>query len=99
MTSFDACAPDRCASLLCPEWPGESRIRGVTAVPHNKSCKKRVKTNEARRQRNVARRSRMRHALRDSRKLVQGAAGALSEEQLEQLKAIDFGQAAEPDSP
>lgn len=56
-------------------------------MPHNKSCKKRVKTNEVRRQRNVARRSRMRHALRDSRNLVQGASEALSAEQLEQIKA------------
>ena len=59
----------------------------MTAVPHNKSCKKRVKTNEVRRQRNVARRSRMRHELRNSRDLVQGASEALSAEQLEQVKA------------
>ena len=56
-------------------------------MPHHKSCKKRVKTNEVRRQRNVARRSRMRHALRDSRDIVQGASDALSAEQLEQIKA------------
>jgi small subunit ribosomal protein S20 len=42
-------------------------------VPHNKSTKKRVKTNDERRQRNAARRSRMRHSLRDTRKLIQGA--------------------------
>jgi small subunit ribosomal protein S20 len=45
-----------------------------------------VKTNEVRRQRNAARRSRMRHLLRDSRTLVQGASEALSSEQLEQVK-------------
>ena len=55
-------------------------------MPHHKSCKKRVKTNEARRQRNVARRSRMRHLLRDARTLVQGATEPLSTEQLEQVK-------------
>ena len=37
-------------------------------MPHNKSTKKRVKTNEMRRRRNVARGSRMRHAVRDLRK-------------------------------
>lgn len=56
-------------------------------MPHHKSCKKRVKTNEVRRQRNVARRSKMRHALRDSRTIVQGATEALSTEQLEQVKS------------
>jgi len=55
-------------------------------VPHHKSCKKRVKTNEERRQRNVARRSRMRHALRDAREMVQGSQTALTAEQLEQVK-------------
>ena len=42
-------------------------------MPHNKSTKKRVKTNEIRRQRNVARRSRLRHAIRDLRKHAAGA--------------------------
>jgi small subunit ribosomal protein S20 len=55
-------------------------------VPNTKSCKKRVKTNEVRRQRNIARRSRLRHALRDSRKLVESATAALSPEQIEQVK-------------
>ena len=55
-------------------------------MPHHKSCKKRVKTNEVRRQRNIARRSRMRHELRDARTMVQGATEALSAEQLEQVK-------------
>lgn len=36
-------------------------------MPHHKSAKKRVKTNEIRRQRNVARRTRMRNAVRDLR--------------------------------
>jgi small subunit ribosomal protein S20 len=56
-------------------------------VPHHKSCKKRVKTNEARRQRNTARRSRMRRELRDARTMVQGATEALSTDQLEKIKA------------
>jgi small subunit ribosomal protein S20 len=45
-------------------------------VPHNKSTKKRVKTNEIRRQRNMARGSRLRHAIRDLRQhsRVEGAA-------------------------
>jgi small subunit ribosomal protein S20 len=55
-------------------------------VPHNKSCKKRVKTNEVRRKRNVARRSRMRHELRDARTMVQGATDALTPEQLEKIR-------------
>ncbi len=44
-------------------------------MPHNKSTKKRVKTNELRRQRNQARRSRMRHAVRDARKAISGGEG------------------------
>jgi len=39
-------------------------------VPHHKSAKKRVKSNEVRRQRNVARRSRLRHGIRDARALL-----------------------------
>jgi small subunit ribosomal protein S20 len=54
-------------------------------VPNTKSCKKRVKTNELRRQRNVARRSRLRHALRDSRNVVQTATEGLSPDQLSQV--------------
>lgn len=55
-------------------------------MPHHKSCKKRVKTNEVRRQRNIARRSRLRHALRDSRTLIQTATEALTTEQLGQVQ-------------
>jgi small subunit ribosomal protein S20 len=51
-------------------------------VPNTKSCKKRVKTNEIRRQRNMARRSRLRHSLRDSRNVVKAATEALGPEQL-----------------
>jgi small subunit ribosomal protein S20 len=54
-------------------------------VPNTKSCKKRVKTNEIRRQRNMARRSRLRHSLRDSRNVVQAATEALGPEQLSQV--------------
>lgn len=36
-------------------------------MPHNKSTKKRVKTNEIRRERNVQRRKKMRRAIRDLR--------------------------------
>ena len=36
-------------------------------MPHTKQTKKRVKTNEVRRQRNMARRTRLRHAVRDLR--------------------------------
>ena len=49
-------------------------------VPHNKSTKKRVKTNELRRQRNVARRSRLRHVIRDVRKSLHETEGAASAE-------------------
>ena len=55
-------------------------------MPHHKSCKKRVKTNEVRRQRNMARRSRMRHTLRDTRSMVQDATEALSTEQVDQVR-------------
>ena len=54
-------------------------------MPNTKSCKKRVKTNEVRRQRNIARRSRLRHALRDSRTAIQTATTPLTEEQLGQV--------------
>lgn len=50
-------------------------------MPHHKSAKKRVKTNEQRRQANVARRSRMRHALRDTRQMLGAASGALDDAQ------------------
>lgn len=55
-------------------------------MPHNKSCKKRVKTNEVRRQRNVARRSRLRHSMRSSRAIVHGATTTLTAEQLDQVQ-------------
>jgi small subunit ribosomal protein S20 len=58
-------------------------------VPHTKSTKKRVKTNEIRRQRNVARRRRMRRAIRDLRETIAAADGPLSGEQLEQLKNVE----------
>ena len=54
-------------------------------MPNTKSCKKRVKTNEVRRQRNIARRSRLRHSLRNSRNMVQTATEALSPEQMKQV--------------
>jgi small subunit ribosomal protein S20 len=49
-------------------------------VPHNKSTKKRVKTNEIRRQRNVQRRKKMRRAIRDLRVAI--AAGKSDPKQL-----------------
>ena len=54
-------------------------------VPHNKSTKKRVKTNEIRRQRNVMRRKRMRRAIRDLRATIAGTDGPLAGAQLQQL--------------
>jgi len=56
-------------------------------VPHNKSTKKRVKTNEIRRRRNVARGSRMRHAVRDLRKHA-AAVETPDEKLLEELKDV-----------
>jgi small subunit ribosomal protein S20 len=64
----------------------EGSSREECVVPHHKSCKKRVKTNEERRKRNAARRSRMRHNLRDARAMVQGATAPLTEDQLGQLR-------------
>lgn len=58
-------------------------------MPHTKSTKKRVKTNEIRRQRNVARRRRMRRAIRDLRETIAATEGALSGEQMEQLKSVN----------
>jgi small subunit ribosomal protein S20 len=55
-------------------------------VPHNKQTVKRVKTNEIRRQRNMARRSRLRHAVRDLRTAMASAKGP-SEELSAQLKS------------
>jgi len=48
-------------------------------VPHCKSARKRVKTNEIRRKRNMARRSRMRHAVRDLRQAIAQAEGPSEE--------------------
>ncbi len=56
-------------------------------MPHNKSTKKRVKTNEIRRQRNVARGSRLRHAVRDLRKNAEGSE-APNAELLAELKKV-----------
>jgi small subunit ribosomal protein S20 len=56
-------------------------------VPHHKSAKKRVKTNEVRRKRNVARRSRMRHAIRDVRDKL-ATATVLDAAQLQEVVAV-----------
>jgi len=56
-------------------------------VPHTKSTKKRVKTNEIRRRRNVARGSRMRHAVRDLRKHA-AATEPPDEALLQELKEV-----------
>ena len=56
-------------------------------VPHHKSAKKRVKTNEIRRKRNVARRTRMRHVLRDARTTL-ATATVLDAAQLEEVVAV-----------
>ena len=57
-------------------------------MPHNKSAKKRVKTNEVRRKRNVARRSRLRHAVRDIRKTI-ATANVLDEAQTKELVEVE----------
>lgn len=56
-------------------------------MPHHKSAKKRVKTNEIRRKRNVARRSRMRHAVRDLREKI-ATATVLDAAQLQEVVAV-----------
>ena len=56
-------------------------------MPHHKSAKKRVKTNEIRRKRNVARRSRLRHAVRDVRQTL-ATATVLDENQLKELVEV-----------
>lgn len=48
-------------------------------MPHTKQTAKRVKTNEVRRQRNVARRSELRHAIRDLRGAIAAASGPSDE--------------------
>lgn len=55
-------------------------------MPHTKQTVKRVKTNEIRRQRNLARRSRLRHAVRDLRTAIAKATGP-SDELSAQLKS------------
>lgn len=55
-------------------------------MPHNKSTKKRVKTNEIRRQRNMARGSRLRHAIRDLRQHARMEGAAKDELMLEYQK-------------
>lgn len=57
-------------------------------MPHHKSAKKRVKTNEIRRQRNVARRSRLRHAVRDVRTTL-ATATVLDAAQLQEVVAVE----------
>jgi small subunit ribosomal protein S20 len=57
-------------------------------VPNNKSTKKRVKTNEVRRKRNMARRSRMRHELRDVRSTL-ATATVLDEGQMKEVVAVE----------
>ena len=57
-------------------------------VPHNKSAKKRVKTNEIRRKRNVQRRSRLRHSVRDIRKTI-ATASVLDESGAKELVAVE----------
>ena len=48
-------------------------------MPHHKSAKKRVKTNEIRRQANMTRRSQVRHAVRDLRQAMAQATGPSEE--------------------
>ena len=48
-------------------------------MPHTKQTAKRVKTNEVRRQRNIARRSELRHAIRDLRAAIASASGPSDE--------------------
>ena len=57
-------------------------------MPHHKSMKKRVKTNEIRRQRNVARRSRLRHVVRDVREAI-ATATVLSPAQLQEVVQVE----------
>jgi small subunit ribosomal protein S20 len=57
-------------------------------LPHNKSTKKRAKTNEVRRQRNMARRSRMRHAIRDLRSHAATKGEGADEKLLQELKDV-----------
>lgn len=56
-------------------------------MPHHKSAKKRVKTNEIRRQHNVTRRSQVRHAVRDLRQAIARATGP-SEELTARLQRV-----------
>ena len=61
-------------------------------MPHTKSTKKRVKTNEIRRQRNAAKSTRMRHELRDLRTATAAAEGSnpqLSEQLADVTRLLD----------
>lgn len=57
-------------------------------MPHTKQTKKRVKTNEVRRERNIARLSRIRHAVRDMRMAIKAANGAPSAELTAKLAGV-----------
>ncbi|HKK70501.1 MAG TPA: 30S ribosomal protein S20 [Candidatus Krumholzibacteria bacterium] len=57
-------------------------------MPHHKSAKKRVKTNEIRRKRNAARRTRMRRSVRDLRTTL-ATASVLDEAQTRELVAVE----------
>ena len=57
-------------------------------MPHHKSAKKRVKTNEIRRKRNAARRSRLRHSVRDVRTTL-ASASVLDEAGAKELVAVE----------
>lgn len=57
-------------------------------MPHHKSAKKRVKTNEIRRKRNAARRSRLRRSVRDVRTTL-ASASVLDEAGAKELVAVE----------
>ena len=57
-------------------------------MPHTKQNKKRVKTNEGRRQRNMARMTRVRHAVRDLRTAMLAANGQRTPQLEEQWKSV-----------
>jgi len=57
-------------------------------MPHTKQTKKRVKTNDVRRERNIARLTRVRHAVRDLRGAIKAANGAPSAELSAQLQSV-----------
>jgi small subunit ribosomal protein S20 len=57
-------------------------------MPHTKQNKKRVKTNEVRRQRNIARMSQVRHAVRDLRAAIVAANGQRTPQLDAQWKSV-----------